>query len=106
MATIRKVLVWRRPRASGAREPVLTPAEQANVKTVIRFLRHQLGQVALAMALGMSRRALKHTTERRRRTSAALALRVARVAGVPLEDVLSGAWRPAGACPMCGRLGT
>jgi hypothetical protein len=31
-----------------------------------------------------------------------MALRVARLAGVPIDDVLAGKFPPAGTCPYCG----
>lgn len=103
MVILRERQVWRRPCTETSREPALPPTEQANVKAAIRLLRHQLDPDQLARALKITRLALKHTTERRRPASAKLALRVARVAGVPLEEILSGAWRPTGVCPVCGR---
>ncbi len=38
----------------------------------------------------------------RRAVSASLAFRVARLAAVPVGDVVAGAYPPAGACPRCG----
>lgn len=41
-------------------------------------------------------------SDERTEVSASLAFRVARVAAVPVGDVVSGAYPPGGACPRCG----
>ena len=38
-----------------------------------------------------------------RTVSAGIALRVARVAGTTMEELISGAWLPKGVCRRCGR---
>jgi hypothetical protein len=82
----------------------LTPLEIANAKTAIRFVAVKLGGSAkLAAALEVTRASIDAARLTRGRPSAGLALRVARLAGVPLEDVLSGAWPKPGSCPHCGR---
>lgn len=80
----------------------LTTEEQAHVKVALRFLRIQHGTWAvLAKAL----RYKVKTMADGRPASARLVLRVARVAGVSVDDVLCGRWPPPGACPHCGRTG-
>jgi hypothetical protein len=82
----------------------LTPLEMANAKAAIRFVAVKLGGSAkLAAALEVTRASIDAARLTRGRLSAGLALRVARLAGVPLEDVLSGAWPKPGSCPHCGR---
>jgi plasmid maintenance system antidote protein VapI len=74
------------------------------VKAALRVLRVRHGTAAkLAAALNATAAIVKAAIKRRGRVSAGLALRVARLAGVHMEDVLSGAWPKAGSCPMCGR---
>jgi hypothetical protein len=64
----------------------------------------RLGSYAkLAEALGAKPATVNDSMHRSGKPSVALALRAARLAGVPLEDVLSGAWPKEGSCPMCGR---
>ena len=90
----------------GGRTPDLTPDEIVNVKRALRVLkvRHE-SIAALAAVLGVNEETLRNATVRQRKPSVGLALRAARLAGVPLEDVLSGAWPKVGSCPHCGRSG-
>jgi len=82
----------------------LTLDEQEHVRAAVRFLRVRLGGLAkLAAAMGSNIGTV--TAILRRPVSAGLALRVARAAKVPLEDVLTGRWPPDGMCPHCGRGG-
>ena len=107
MATIlRSRVAWTKPRppTETRRSSDLTPEEQANAKAALRFLAKRHGTIAkLAEAMGAKPRTVKYALERRGRVSAGLALRAARVAGVPLEDVLAGRWPVTGTCPHCGR---
>jgi len=76
----------------------LTAEEQKNVRMAMRYLRIRCGGVrAFAKALRVCR-----STVTARRTSASLAYRVARLAGVGVDDVLGGRFPPAGTCPYCG----
>ena len=98
---------WARPRdpAKPRRSSDLTPEEQANAKRALRLLRLRYGTMAkLAEALSANPETVREAASKRGRPSAGLALRAARLAGVPLEDVLSGAWPKQGSCPHCGRL--
>jgi hypothetical protein len=105
MGILREPKVWRRERPANEthRSHDLTPEEHANVRTALRFLRTRSGGgTKLAAALRVNAGTLKLACMTRGRPSAALAIRAARLAGVAIEDVLSGAWPPAGACPHCG----
>jgi hypothetical protein len=102
MAILRERIEWSRPRK--LRTPELGLDEQEHAKNAIRFLRVRLGTWAdLAAKTGCSEAILRHSQVKRRRVSANVALRIARAAGVPLEDILSGAW-PGHACPHCGHV--
>ena len=97
--------VWRRerPKNTTKRSTDLTPDEQENVRRALRFLRVRFGGWPnLAKAIDANWATLRDRTYGRT-VSGGLALRVARAAGTSLEDVLSGAWPLAGACPHCGR---
>jgi len=97
---------WARPRdpSKTRRSSDLTPEEQANAKAALRVLRARVGGARqLAEALSANHATLLAALSRRGKPSAGLALRAARLAGVPLEDVLSGAWPAPGSCPHCGR---
>jgi hypothetical protein len=97
---------WARPRdpAKPRHSSDLTPDEQANARLALRVLRLRYGSIAaLAEALSAKHKTLSEALSRRGRPSAGLALRAARLAGVPTEDVLAGRWPVAGSCPHCGR---
>jgi hypothetical protein len=75
----------------------LTAKEQANVRAAIAFLRARCGGVKpLEKALHADKSTLN------RPASASLAVRVARLASVGVDDVLTGRFPPAGTCPHCG----
>jgi hypothetical protein len=107
MATIlRSRVAWAKPReqAETRTSSDLTPTEQANVKAALHFLAKRFGTFrALAEAMGSKRKTVMYAAMKKAGVSAGIALRAARAAGVPLEDLLSGAWPSAGACPHCGR---
>jgi hypothetical protein len=97
---------WRRPAALAvrAKAPELTEEERAHLQRALRFLRVRAGSgPKLAAALGIGVKALDRAIGKRVRGGALLALRAARLAGIPVEDVLSGAWPSPEACPHCGR---
>jgi hypothetical protein len=102
--TMRTVRAKERPAHETRRSSDLTPAEQQNVKAALRFLSKRLGSYPkLAKAMGANHATVMAAAHKRGAVSAGIALRAARVAGVPLENVLSGTWPPADACPWRGR---
>ena len=79
----------------------LTPAEQANVRRAFRFLRARMGTwEAVAAALNTKWSTLK-TAKGTGTVSASMAFRVARVAGVTVDEVVTGRYAPKGVCPYC-----
>ena len=106
MATIlRSRVAWTKPRdpTETRRSTDLTPKEADHARAALRFLRVRLGGgPKLATLLRVNEPVLRLACSSRQ-PSAAMAIRAARIAGVPVENVLSGAWPPAGACPHCGR---
>jgi hypothetical protein len=81
----------------------LTDAEQAAVRRALGYLCVRAGSwSALARVLRAALATVAEAGAGRRAVSASLAFRVARVAAVPVGDVVSGAYPPAGACPRCG----
>ena len=58
----------------------------------------------MAEALGVGEDALSRACWGKTRPGAGLALRAAKLAGVPLEDVITGRFPVEGACPACGRV--
>jgi hypothetical protein len=97
---------WQKTRALATERTSaeLTAEESANVKAALRFLRTRHGgEKKLAALLRVSPQMVAKNCGAKRRPRAMLAIRVARLAGVSVEDVLGGAWPPDGACPNCGR---
>lgn len=84
----------------------LTAEEQTNVRKALRFLRNRAGGwSAVASALGFTRKTLRHVGDDRKRVvSASMAFRVAKLAGVSVDDLLAGKYPPANACPHCGHV--
>jgi hypothetical protein len=80
----------------------LTPVEQTNVRTALRFLRNRCGGWApLGKALHIGESTLAHIVKGRT-ASPTLAFRVARLGGVTVDDVLTGRFPAPGTCPHCG----
>lgn len=80
----------------------LTLTEQKNVRTAMRYLRRKMGtRAALAEALHFAYSTVKHAMDGTSGVSASMALRVARLADAPMDELLAGRFVP-GACPRCG----
>lgn len=102
MTILRERIKWSIPRRRRAAE--LTPDEQAGVRRALKALCVRYGTTtALAKALGSTQSTVV-AAGRRRAPTVALALVVARVAGAPLSDVLSGAFPKPGECLLCGHV--
>jgi len=81
----------------------LTKDEQANVRTALRFLRARCGGWGpVAKALHVAKSTIENTLAGHRNVSAAVAVRVARLAGVSIDGLLAGEYPPPGTCPYCG----
>jgi|SRR5579863_4072460 len=105
MGVLREPKTWRRerPKTGTRRSSDLTPEEQANVRRALVFLKTRLGSwPAVAKAMGAEKSTVWRSAHKRN-VSAGLALRAARVAGEPLERLLTGSWPAPGVCPHCGR---
>lgn len=106
MAILRERKTWKKERQPRATDRLdrLTPEEEANVYAAMNVLRIRYGGMdGVAKAMGASKFAVQTAMQKGRRPTAGLALKAARLAGVPVEDVLTGAFPKPGACPMCGR---
>jgi hypothetical protein len=102
--------IWKRADAKTRKRRIdaghLEGEQEANVIRAIVFLGKRHGGLnQLSRDLGAARTTVTRAVHRLRRISPALALRVARIAGVALSDVLSGAFPGPGECPMCGGTG-
>ena len=81
----------------------LNPDEQKNVRAALRFLHARArGWGPLADALGFKRRTMESVNQGQT-VSATMAFRVAKLAGVSMEDLLTGKWPLPDVCPHCGR---
>jgi hypothetical protein len=104
MAILLERKVWRRrpPR----RDPLgLAAEEQDHVRRALRALRVRYRNWKnVARALGVPMKSLERTlTGKDRPVAPGLAIKAARVAGVPVDDVLRGLVPRAGVCPACGQ---
>jgi hypothetical protein len=79
----------------------LTAAEQDRVRAAIRFLRVRTGADTLAKALHAHRVTLRRVLAGRT-VSESVAFRVARLAGVGVDDLLAEKYPPPGTCAYCG----
>lgn len=108
MTVLTKRETWARlrpARSSPRRLDELSTEEQASVQAALAFLRRRYGSwPKLAAALSFPAQSLWRSVKGRRQLTAGLALRVARLAGVPTDEVLSGAWPKTGMCPHCGHV--
>jgi hypothetical protein len=81
----------------------LSSEQQEHVRAALRFL-HARSQTwaILAKALHAKALTLCHVSTGKKAASAGLAVRVARFAGVGVDEVLEGRFPPPGTCPWCG----
>lgn len=101
MPVLRERVAWSRPKVP--RGPDLTPEEAKHVKAALAFLRARYGSwPKAAAAMGLKPVSVRYVASKRGGVTAGVALRAARAAGVPVEDILSGAWPKPGTCPHCG----
>ena len=82
----------------------LTAKELDNMRAALRFLHAKVGKwTTLTKALRTTARSLRRTRDGESATPA-LAVRVAKFAGVGVDDVLAGRFPPPSTCPMCGHI--
>lgn len=90
----------------GRRHPALTPTpeEQQRIKAALEYLRVAYGGYdVLANVVGVPVTMLQQA--KCRGVSYALAILLARAAGVSVEQILRPGVQEAGKCPVCGRKG-
>jgi hypothetical protein len=81
----------------------LTNKEQKAVRTALRFLRLRVGTWApLAKALRYEWDSIQKVATGKKPVTPALALRVARLAGVTMDALIAGEWLSPRVCPHCG----
>ena len=80
-----------------------TAAEADHVRNALRFLRLRCGNwAAVGKALGYKETSIIDAVNGRVQPSASMAIRIAKLAKVPIDDVINGRYPEAGTCPMCG----
>jgi hypothetical protein len=80
----------------------LTANEQQHVRVALRFLHVRFGGwLALGKALKFKDTTLSNVASGRPVT-ASLAIRVARLVKVGVDELLGGSYPPPGSCPLCG----
>lgn len=81
----------------------LTLKEQQHVRTALRFLRLRIGGwEPLAKGLGFQWDTVQKVATGMRSVTASMALRVARLADAPVDDLLAGRWLSPRTCRHCG----
>ena|ERR1700722_10621063 len=80
----------------------LTTEEQQHVRVALRYLRVRFGGWAnLAKALRFKDTTLSNVASGRAVT-ATMAVRMARLVKVGIDDMIGGTYPPKGSCPLCG----
>ena len=103
MAVLTHPVSWRRA-AKRDTSTDLTPAEQEQVRAALRLLAKRFCDYAkLTRAMKTPRETVQRPALRGATVTAGIALRAARVAKIPLEDIVAGAWPSATMCRHCGR---
>jgi hypothetical protein len=83
----------------------LTLTEQKHVRIALLVLWRRVGgRQALAKMLRYQLNTIERATNGRREVSAVMAFRVARLMGVPLDDLLGGKITSGDVCQHCGRV--
>lgn len=106
MAILKEKQVWRTPRKPRFTRlsSRLTPEETARVLALLRELQELYGGFReLARQTGLSRETLARMA-RTGRPTAGMAVCLSQIAGMSVDELLTGAWPAEGNCPMCGRL--
>jgi DNA-binding XRE family transcriptional regulator len=81
----------------------LTPEESACVLVALEFMIARTGSMqALAYKMGIDRTCVRRAVKGKPEPGVAMALELARVVGVTVDDVLAGRFPPPGSCPHCG----
>ena len=80
----------------------LTKSEQEGVRQALRVLRARYGAKPLVKVLRADAHTVRAVLAGEAMPTPALAFRVARLAGVGVDDVLTGKYPPPGTCAHCG----
>jgi len=106
MTILKTRTVWKREPAPRKYERVnrLSPEQEARVRAAIEVLRVRIGTLrGVARAMGVNPDLVTRAARKGGKPSPGLAIHVAALAKVPVDDILQGRFPRPGACPMCGR---
>jgi hypothetical protein len=81
-----------------------TQDELVNIRRTVRFLikRYRSGS-RLAAAIGTSSDSIYKVSQRRAFISPSVVFRIAHLARVSVDDIVSGRWPPPSVCHLCGQ---
>lgn len=100
MSILEKRYVWRRDERDRKRLPhTLSQPQRDNVRRGLSSLLMRYGRAGLAKRMGLTYEGMRKTLKRH--PTRRVAVLVAFVAFVAIDDVLTGAWPRV--CPSCGR---
>lgn len=108
MTILKERQVWVRVSGRRQRDPLdrLNQEQRDGVRRAIATLSGRYGSLTkLAKAMGVHSTTVIRSARVTGKPSAGLAVKLAKLAGVPVDDVLSGAFPKPGSCPVCGRCG-
>jgi len=111
MTILKERQVWKRTKPEPTKIcktklGVLSDEQEEGVRRALGALKVRYGSLnALARAIRVDATYLNLMFNGRRKVHPGLAIQVAPLAGVTVDDILSGAFPKPGACPMCGRIG-
>ncbi|MFO0740866.1 MAG: hypothetical protein U0270_33525 [Labilithrix sp.] len=80
----------------------LTTDEQKHVRAALNFLKNRFGWPSLAKILHYNEWNIRKLGRGAKTISPTMAFRVARLAQVGVDDILTGKWPAPGTCPHCG----
>lgn len=104
MPILKSRKVWKKTPAPTRHVNRLSADEVANVLAAMRVLHGRHGTwKGVAQAMGLSKRTVTRFASGEAVPTAGMAIKVARLAGVTVDDVLSGEFAKPRVCPTCGR---
>lgn len=103
MTILTSKVIWRREAVRRRLGLSLTSEQRANVRRALVHLHTARGREGAALALGLTKEALRKAMNLRRPVTMRLAVLIAYAIHRDVEDVLTGRWPAPNACPVCGR---
>ena len=108
MTVLRERQSWVKVKRPSDFEPLdrLTSEQERHVRAAMAVLRIRFGSFAkVAKAMKVQRKTVERHASGRGRPTPGMAIRVASLVGVTVDEVLTGKFPLEGSCPYCGRIG-